>query len=77
MRFLLSPLIRAAYLGTLTHLHSPGGGDIRGEGPRAGCWLQGAAGSKGPCGRASAERTAPVLSRTMAWICHRTPEWFG
>lgn len=28
LRFLLSPLIRAAYLGTLTHLHSAVGGDV-------------------------------------------------
>lgn len=28
LRFLLSPLISAAYLGTLTHLHSADGGDV-------------------------------------------------
>lgn len=54
--FLLSPLIRAAYLGTLTHLRSPDGADIRGDCPRTCCCLQGAAGSKGPCDNTSAEQ---------------------
>lgn len=35
--FLLSPLIRAAYLGPLAHLHSAHGGDIPGDCPGT-CW---------------------------------------
>lgn len=34
--FLLSPLIRAAYLGPLAHLHSAHGGDVPGDCP--GTW---------------------------------------
>lgn len=35
--FLLSPLIRAAYLGPLAHLHSAHGGGVPGDCPGT-CW---------------------------------------